>query len=204
MLFPDDGWLERPWPRRSWATTRKPCRARNSIWPSHASAFSGHPWERVTAGPSPQLIDLGAVFGRDGAHWSTPCDSCVTISTVASARRRSPPWNTPVGYARAGDAGPGQQNRRYGRKGTERPTSGTRDRDAVRPRVADSGVPRTRPGSRRRDRGVMTMYLPNNYLRPTGSEVAEFIDAHSWPTTAGPVPVAPARMVLPARRLRRR
>jgi hypothetical protein len=23
----------------------------------------------------------------------------------------------------------------------------------------------------------MTMYLPNNYLRPTGSEVAEFIDA---------------------------
>jgi hypothetical protein len=31
----------------------------------------------------------------------------------------------------------------------------------------------------RRDHGGMTMYLPNDDLRPTGSEVAEFIDGAS-------------------------
>jgi hypothetical protein len=42
----------------------------------------------------------------------------------------------------------------------------------------------------------MTMYLPNDDLRPTGSEVAEFIDgpsvAEDVATPAGPAGVAPA------------
>src|SRR5262249_15578882 len=33
----DDAWLDRPWPRRSCATTLKPFCSRNSIWPSHMS-----------------------------------------------------------------------------------------------------------------------------------------------------------------------
>ena len=41
---------------RSCAMARKPCWARNSICPSHASALSGHPCESVTAGPSPQSL----------------------------------------------------------------------------------------------------------------------------------------------------
>src|SRR6266852_8017036 len=72
MSFPDEGWLERPWPRRSCATTRKPCCARNSSWPSHASALSGQPCENVTTGPSPQsfVVDFGAVLSDDRAHFA--------------------------------------------------------------------------------------------------------------------------------------
>ena len=49
-------WAERPCPRRSWAMARNPLSARNRICPSQASAFSGQPWEKVTAGPEPQSL----------------------------------------------------------------------------------------------------------------------------------------------------
>ncbi len=37
-------WLERPWPRRSCATTRNPLFTKNSIWASQSSLDSGQPW----------------------------------------------------------------------------------------------------------------------------------------------------------------
>jgi hypothetical protein len=56
MSLPDEAWLERPWPRRSCATARQPFWARNSSWPSQASALSGQPCENVTGGPWPQSL----------------------------------------------------------------------------------------------------------------------------------------------------
>jgi hypothetical protein len=39
-------------------TTRKPCCARNSIWPSHISEFNGHPCEkRYDWAVAPVLVD---------------------------------------------------------------------------------------------------------------------------------------------------
>jgi hypothetical protein len=38
----------------------------------------------------------------------------------------------------------------------------------------------------------MTMYLPNHEVRPTGAELAEFIDASSAVDLPGPVPAVAA------------
>ncbi len=43
VVAPSD-WAERPCPRRSWATTRKPCWTKNSICASQSSEESGQPW----------------------------------------------------------------------------------------------------------------------------------------------------------------
>ena len=40
----------------------------------------------------------------------------------------------------------------------------------------DPGVLRRRSARSRRDVGGMTIYLPNSDVRPTGSEVTEFVD----------------------------
>ena len=56
MSLPCQGWLERPWPRRSWAMHRKPREARKSIWSSKASELSGQPWLKTTGWPVPQSL----------------------------------------------------------------------------------------------------------------------------------------------------
>ena len=68
--LPSQGWLERPWPRRSWAMARKPCAATKCSWSSQASAVSGQPWLNTTGWPAaPVLVeDLGAVVGVDERH----------------------------------------------------------------------------------------------------------------------------------------
>ena len=56
MSLPFQGWLERPWARRSWAMARKPLEATSMAWSSQASAFSGQPWLNTTGCPLPQSL----------------------------------------------------------------------------------------------------------------------------------------------------
>ena len=56
MSLPCQGWLERPWPRRSCAMQRKPFDARWNICDSQASELSGQPWLKLTTGPEPQSL----------------------------------------------------------------------------------------------------------------------------------------------------
>src|SRR5688500_8175271 len=56
MSLPFHGWLERPWPRRSWATQRKPLDARWNICVSPASALNGQPRLKTIVGPEPQSL----------------------------------------------------------------------------------------------------------------------------------------------------
>jgi hypothetical protein len=48
--------LARPWPRRSWATQRKPWLTRKFIWSSKSSEFKGQPWLKTTGCPDPQSL----------------------------------------------------------------------------------------------------------------------------------------------------
>src|SRR6516165_4033854 len=70
MSFPDQAWLDRPWPRRSCATTRNPFWARKSICSSQASELSGHPGENVTTGALAPVfvVDCRAIVYRKRAH----------------------------------------------------------------------------------------------------------------------------------------
>ena len=52
---------------------------------------------------------------------------------------------------------------------------------------ADWGIPRRRTGRWILQCGVMTFYLPNTDVRPTGFEPAEFIDPDLPPRAANPV-----------------
>jgi len=99
MSLPDEGWLDRPWPRRSCAMARKPFCARNSSCPSQASAFNGQPWRTGRQGPCPVLVvDLGAVFGGDGAHDSAPFKKVsATGSTYAAGEGPVASVEHPVG-----------------------------------------------------------------------------------------------------------
>src|SRR4051794_12991188 len=56
LSLPNEAWLDRPWPRRSCATTRNPFCAKQSICPSHASELRGQPCENVTIGPLPESL----------------------------------------------------------------------------------------------------------------------------------------------------
>ena len=54
------------------------------------------------------------------------------------------------------------------------------------PRGRDWGSSRRRPVPRRRDTSVMTMYLSNRDVRPTGYEVCEFLESPAIPAPAEP------------------
>jgi hypothetical protein len=56
MSWPSLTWLERPWPRRSWAMTRKPLLAKKIIWLSQSSADNGQPWLNTIGWPLPQSL----------------------------------------------------------------------------------------------------------------------------------------------------
>src|SRR5690349_12464540 len=51
MSCPSDTWLDRPCPRRSWATTRYPCPRKKSIWLSQSSELRGQPWWNTMGRP---------------------------------------------------------------------------------------------------------------------------------------------------------
>src|SRR6476661_982483 len=78
---------ERPCPRRSWATTRKPASRKNSIRPSQSSAESGQPWwnmmGRAVFGPTPVLVEnLHAVLGHCETHDAILLSSAVKSPSI--------------------------------------------------------------------------------------------------------------------------
>ena len=74
ISLPSQGWLERPWPRRSWAIRGNPREPRKSICASQASALSGQPWLKTIGCPaSPVLVvNLRSVLRGDCRHDHSP------------------------------------------------------------------------------------------------------------------------------------
>ena len=72
MSLPSHGWLERPWPRRSWAMQRKPLEARmEHLRLPRVGAERPAVAEVTTGAGAPVLVvDLRAVLGGDRAHGS--------------------------------------------------------------------------------------------------------------------------------------
>jgi len=85
MSLPEEAWLERPWPRRSCATARKPFCARNPSVGAQRPAVREH-YDRAFA---PVLgVDLGTIVGSDCAHGLGSFPMVGLGSRIGSGRER--------------------------------------------------------------------------------------------------------------------
>lgn len=72
-MLPEEGWLDRPCPRRSCATTRKPCCEEEHLPVPGVGVQRPAVREHHGRALAPVLVvDLGAVLGGDGAHGFLP------------------------------------------------------------------------------------------------------------------------------------
>ena len=89
MSWPSPVWVERPWPRRSWAMTRKPWPRKNSICVSQSSADERPAvTEHDRLARAPVLVeDLDAVLGGDRIH-NEPLLAAVRAGQIGRSDRR--------------------------------------------------------------------------------------------------------------------